>query len=207
MANGPSLTLPPTADDGFYREVLRGIGAPITANTLALVYAWRQAEGGRATYNPFNTTQRMTGSTAYNSVGVQSYARPSDGVAATVKTMRNGKYEPVLALLRANAAPTDVAKAVIASPWGTKGLLLDVLAMYARGKVVVAPISVPPGGMAASTAEATVTNAPKGTRRSSRRGSRASIPAWVWWTAGGTAAVGLALWLATASRRRGSRAG
>jgi len=156
------MKLPETPDDGFYREILRGIGAPVTDNNLALIYAWRQAEGGKAAYNPFNTTQKMTGSTLYgtNKHGVQNYASPRDGVRATVATMTNGKYDSILSLLRADADPTDVAKAVIASPWGTKGLLLDVLAMYARGKVVVAPISVPPGGYPASSAELTISSAP-----------------------------------------------
>lgn len=156
------MNLPATPDDGFYREILRGIWAPITPNTMALIYAWRQTEGGKAAYNPFNTTQKMPGSTLYgtNKAGVQNYATPRDGVTATVNTMRNGKYETVLSLLRSDASPTDVAQAIIASPWGTKGLLLDVLAMYARGKFVVAPITVPPGGQAASAAEPTISNAP-----------------------------------------------
>lgn len=152
--------LPPTPDDGFYREILRGIGAPVKPNTMALIYAWRQAEGGRAAYNPFNTTHKMTGSTDYNSVGVQNYATPTDGLRCTIKTLTNGKYDAVLKLLRAAAPPEEVAKAIIASPWGTKGLLLNVLAMYARGKVVVNPITVPPGGLPASSVESAITNAP-----------------------------------------------
>ena len=163
------MNLPATPDDGFYREILRGIGAPTTANNLAFIYAWRQAEGGKANYNPFNTTHKMPGSTLYgtNKHGVQNYLTPRDGVTATVNTLKNGKYDSILTLLRADADPTDVAKAVIASPWGTKGLLLDVLAMYARGKVVVAPIAVPPGGYPASSAESATTNAPAKTTTSS----------------------------------------
>lgn len=156
------MRLPTTPDDGFYREILRGLGAPVTDNTMALIYAWRQTEGGKAAYNPFNTTHKLPGSTLYanNKHGVQNYATPRDGVRATITTMTNGKYDSILALLRSDAAPVDVANAIIASPWGTKGLLLDVLAMYARGKVVVAPISVPTGGLPASSAEPTISNAP-----------------------------------------------
>jgi hypothetical protein len=156
------MKLPSTPDDGFYREILRGIGAPVTDNTLALIYAWRQTEGGKAAYNPFNTTHKLPGSTLYgtNKHGVQNYATPRDGVRATVTTMTNGKYDSILALLQSDAAPEDVAKAIIASPWGTKGLLLEVLAMYARGKFVVSPITVPAGGLPASSAEVTISNAP-----------------------------------------------
>lgn len=201
MAEASIPALPPTPDDGFYREVLRGIGAPVTPNTMALIYAWRQTEGGKATYNPFNTTLKLPGSTSYNAVGVQNYATPGDGVTATVRTLKNGKYDAVLSLLRSNAAPTDVAKAILASPWGTGRLLLDVLAMYARGKVVVAPISTAPGRAAASAAEASISNAPRQLPASPPK-RRRGVPRWVWWTAGGTAIAGLLLWVVLAEKRR-----
>jgi hypothetical protein len=190
------MSLPSTPDDGFYREILRGIGAPVTANNMRLVYAWRQAEGGKASYNPFNTTQKMPGSTRYgtNKHGVQNYLYPRDGVKATVTTMKNGKYESILSLLRADADPTDVAKAVIASPWGTKGLLLDVLAMYARGKVVVAPITTAPGGYPASQAEPSLSRAP--TSLSTTGGEKSPSPvlaALKWGIAACFAGIGVTL--------------
>ena len=152
------MKLPPTPDDGFYREILRGIGAPITDNTMTLIYAWRQTEGGKAAYNPFNTTHKMPGSTLYanNKHGVQNYATPKDGVTATVNTMQNGRYESIMDLLRADAAPQEVAKEIIASSWGTKSLLLQVLAMYAAGRFTVQPISIPAGGASAGSAEVIV---------------------------------------------------
>ena len=147
------VALPEVADKPFYEAVLRGLEAPITPNTLALIYAWRQTEGGKATYNPFNTTKKMPGSTRYktNVANVQNYLTPQQGVDATVATMLLPHYTSVIQLLRADATPVDVANAIIASPWGTKGLLLDVLRMYGRGKVVVNPIATVPGAPAIST--------------------------------------------------------
>jgi hypothetical protein len=55
-----------TTDDEFYKSILKGIGAPITDENMKFFYAWRQAEGGKARNNPFNTTQSKPGSTFYN---------------------------------------------------------------------------------------------------------------------------------------------
>jgi len=147
------VALPEVADKPFYEAILRGLEAPVTANTLALMYAWRQTEGGKAAYNPWNTTLKLPGSTLYgtNKAGVQNYTSPQQGVDATVRTMLLSRYASVIQLLRADATPVDVANAIIASPWGTKGLLLDVLAMYGRGKVVVNPIGTVAGAPAIST--------------------------------------------------------
>ena len=47
------------SDDEVYAEILRGIDAPVTAENLKFLKAWRQAEGGRASNNPFNTTYKL----------------------------------------------------------------------------------------------------------------------------------------------------
>ena len=44
-----------TPDDEFYKSILKGIGAPISDENMKFFYAWRQAEGGKAKNNPFNT--------------------------------------------------------------------------------------------------------------------------------------------------------
>jgi hypothetical protein len=88
---------------------------------------WRQKEGASAAWNPFNTTQKATGSTFYNRItdttGVQNYPNRQTGVDATVKTLKNGYYE---ALLKAISNIKDEAGVKVAmgelhkSPWGTK---------------------------------------------------------------------------------------
>lgn len=184
------VALPEVADKPFYEAILRGLEAPVTANTLALIYAWRQTEGGKATYNPFNTTKKMPGSTRYktNVANVQNYLTPQQGVDATVATMLLPAYTSVVQLLRADATPVDVANAIIASPWGTKGLLLDVLAMYGRGKVVVNPIGTVAGAPAISTLAA----APAGSGGKKPRVRVEQKPT-NWLAIGGIAMLGLAV--------------
>lgn len=148
-----SIQIPSLADQPFYEAILRGIGAPVTSNTLASLYAWRQTEGGNATYNPFNTTHKLEGSTLYagSSHGVQNYPTPQAGLEATLKTLQNGRYDSIIAALQLNATPETFANAVIGSPWGTGNLLKDVVAMFRRGKVVVAKLAEIPGGIPLTT--------------------------------------------------------
>jgi len=143
------------ADDPFYRALLRGIGAAPTPAVLQFLYAWRQAEGGTARYNPFNTTPRMTGSSAYNRVGVQNYPDPQTGVNATVKTILNGRYANLVAALRAGTSSRAMAQALAASPWGTGDLARRVLAGYEAGSTVKAPaIATAPGATAIASLDA-----------------------------------------------------
>ena len=58
---------------------------------MLFMYAWRQAEGGKAKNNPFNTTFKMPGATSYNSIGVKNYETPEKGIEATCKTLKNGR--------------------------------------------------------------------------------------------------------------------
>lgn len=138
--------LPSAGDDPFYQAVLRGLGAPWNSATQRFLYAWRQAEGGSARYNPFNTTQRMPGSVAYNTVGVQHYPDAATGVAATVKTLLNGRYPTLVASMREGRSARAMADALAASPWGTGALAQKVLAAQEAGAPVRrVAIATPPG--------------------------------------------------------------
>ena len=78
------------ADKDFFIEILNGIGAPITKENLKFLAAWRQAEGGTASNNPFNTTYKLDADskkTDYNSVGVKNYTNKTYGIAATLKSL------------------------------------------------------------------------------------------------------------------------
>lgn len=105
------------------QALLTAIGAPVSPENLRAITAWERAEGGHwsngARFNPLNTTQRMPGSAPMNSVGVQAYTSWSQGLTATVTTLRNGHYGGILAALRAGSCAPCVAAAVGASPWGT----------------------------------------------------------------------------------------
>jgi hypothetical protein len=127
------IKIEPTSDMDFYRAVLTGIGAPVTDNNIAYLYAWRQSEGGKAAFNPFNTTQRGEGATNYNKVGVKNYTSAEQGIAATIKTINNGRYESIISALRQDKPPMETAEALVASPWGTGGLIKKVISGYEAG--------------------------------------------------------------------------
>jgi hypothetical protein len=186
-----TLTLPDTADRPFFEAVLRGIGAPVTGNTLASLYAWRQAEGGKAAYNPFNTTWKLPGSTRYgtNTHGVQNYTSPQQGVEATVKTLLGSKYTGIVKALREDRRPEEVAAAIIASPWGTKDLLTRVVAMFRSGRMVVNPLATVSGApsIASLTPAPVVTSTASEPRRQPPVRRRSKVALWI--AAGGVAVL------------------
>lgn len=131
-----------TSDDDFYKKILVGVGAPVTPENMKFLYSWRQAEGGKAKYNPFNTTQPRPNSGFYNCLkkglkgcvaGVRNYATPQDGIDATIKTLKNGKYNNILDALKKGNDAEKSAQALKNSPWGTGELALKVLRGYNSG--------------------------------------------------------------------------
>lgn len=114
----------------FAKAVTEKLGFKSTLHTRRAWAAWMQAEGGGARNNPMNTTLRMPGSTNYNSVGVQHYVSPEQGVEAMAKTLREKghRYEEVRRLINRNGSATSILEAVGDSEWGTDGTLaIEVL--------------------------------------------------------------------------------
>lgn len=105
---------------GWESQVLAAIGAPVTAANVAFLDAWQNAEGGSAAYNPLNTTQRMSGSTPYNSAGVQEYGSTAQGANATAQTLQNGRYGAIVDGLR-SGNPLGGDTSTIAQELGTWG--------------------------------------------------------------------------------------
>jgi hypothetical protein len=126
-----------TTDDDFYKSVLKCLGAEPTKSNMLFMYAWRQAEGGKAKNNPFNTTFKMPGATSYNSVGVKNYETPEKGIEATCKTLKNGRdkygYDKIIDGLKNDVGLSQLSDAVINSKWGTKDLLRKVSQGYIAG--------------------------------------------------------------------------
>jgi len=126
-----------TTDDDFYKSVLKCLGAEPTKSNMLFMYAWRQAEGGKAKNNPFNTTLKMPGATNYNSVGVKNYETPEKGIEATCKTLKNGRdkygYDKIIDGLKNDVGLSQLSDAVINSKWGTKDLLRKVSQGYVAG--------------------------------------------------------------------------
>ena len=105
--------------------LLKAEGLPRTGSNMCAIESWERAEGGHwnnsATFNPINTTQHEPGSSAIsgNPDGVQAYTSWHQGLVATVTTLNNGYYGPILAALRAGNSAQAVASAEAATPWGT----------------------------------------------------------------------------------------
>ncbi|HTR75369.1 MAG TPA: hypothetical protein VMH33_08960 [Solirubrobacterales bacterium] len=106
--------------DQFYDDVLREIGAGVTTENLRACHAWQAAEGGNASWNPWNTTEPAPGAKDYNSVGVKIYPNARTGIAATVKTLLNGHYAQILAAFSRGNQGLHVCECIDASVWGTK---------------------------------------------------------------------------------------
>lgn len=81
---------------------------------MQAIIAAESIEGGfmanGANYNPLNTTQTMPGSHGVTGVGVQAYTSWDQGLAAIVKTLKNGLYNDILASLKQSAAPDDTLR-------------------------------------------------------------------------------------------------
>jgi hypothetical protein len=129
----PELNSTTTSDDDFYKSILTCIGAKPTKSNLLFMYAWRQAEGGKAKNNPFNTSHKMPGSTTYNSHGVQNYKNSEDGIQATCRTLKNGRYDKVVQGFKNDVGLSRLSDAVTSSPWGTKDLLTRITKDYIVG--------------------------------------------------------------------------
>ena len=107
---------------------LKWLDAPVTKRTTRALVCWIHAEGTAAVWNPLATTQRMPGSTDFNSVGVQNYPSEQVGLDATGKTIlyTGHGYEVIVSRLRKDRRTSSILKAVEASDWGTGGLALLV---------------------------------------------------------------------------------
>lgn len=129
-----------TSDDDFYESILKCIGAPKTQENMMFLYAWRQAEGGQAKNNPFNTTMKYEGSTRYgnNIAGVKNYLTPEDGIDATCKTLKLKYYTCIVDGLKNDIGAKRISQMCNSSlrTWGTHGsspLITKILSSYESG--------------------------------------------------------------------------
>ena len=124
-----------TSDDDFYKSILKCVGAKPTKDNMSFMYAWRQAEGGKASNNPFNTTHKMPGSTKYqgNTHGVQNYKNSEDGIQATCKTLNNGRYKDIVNGLKNDVGLFELSRMKGLKTWGTGELLAKVADGYLKG--------------------------------------------------------------------------
>ena len=122
--NNNIIVTPPSSDDiVFYNSILTGLGAPLTDENRKFFYAWRQAESGKAAWNPFNSTQKSQNTTNYNcNVGypVKNYASRDLGIKATVETISNGFYPKIFKGLKNNVGAHTLSTYIDElNKWGT----------------------------------------------------------------------------------------
>jgi hypothetical protein len=130
--------------------VLQRLGYQPSRGAVQSLVGWARAEGGhwnnQARYNPLNTTQPEPGAGNTGSQGnIKVYRDWNQGIDATVKTLRNGRYGQILSGLR-SGDPARVADAIGQTPWGTSGDLV-------RRTILGTKVShIPSGGGGGSTA-------------------------------------------------------
>lgn len=122
-----------STDSEFYTTLLQVLQAPVTQENMKFLLAWRQAEGRGGINNPFNTTWDMPGSTTMNSAGVRNYQTTRDGLVATVKTLKNGRYDCILNGLKNDMGAERIAQCESLKTWGTGDLVAKVIRSYNSG--------------------------------------------------------------------------
>lgn len=133
------------------QALLKRLGIHPSAGAVKAVVGWTQAEGGHwkndARFNPLNTTQYEPGAGNTGSQGnIKAYRDWDQGLEATVKTLKNGRYGGILSALQKGDAG-EVASAIGASPWGTSGGLVSKTIggapAAAPAPVAAAPVPTP----------------------------------------------------------------
>lgn len=79
---------------------------------------WAQAGNNSCRFNPYNANASLTGSSACNSAGAQSYATWKEGVKATAEAIEGPAYSSVYSDLKNSADPSIAAIDIANSPWG-----------------------------------------------------------------------------------------
>ena len=110
----------------FLKDVLIGLG--ITNPNpfqIQMMRSWRQHEGAKATYNPFNTTKNSATATYYatNEAGVKNYSTRAEGLRATIDTLNLEAYVNVISSIKKitnDEGISNTMAAINASPWGSK---------------------------------------------------------------------------------------
>lgn len=120
-------------DKNFYEKLLNELGAPVTDENLKFLYAWRQSEGKGGINNPFNTTLKYGNYTNFNNVGVKNYSSKEEGLIATLKTLRNGRYNCIIDGLKKDIGAENIANCSSLEVWGTGDLVSKVLKGYNKG--------------------------------------------------------------------------
>lgn len=107
----------------FLIDVLKGLGI-LNPNQFQIQFmkSWRQHEGGKASWNPLNTTLNSPSTQPYNYVTVKNYPNKQTGLNATINTLKNGRYINVINAIKNIKDENGISaamRAVNISPWGS----------------------------------------------------------------------------------------
>ncbi len=107
----------------FAQELASALEIAPTQGLLDAIVAWETFESSNAANNPLSTEKDMgyPGQSDFNSVGVKNYANLAEGISATVATLFNGYYDPLITALQSGQY-SQITQAVDASPWGDHGV-------------------------------------------------------------------------------------
>jgi hypothetical protein len=103
-------------------DVLKGIGAPVQADTQEVMVAWADIEAGHfgnaAKHNPLNTNRPTKNSfVAIGLDSIRGYNTPEAGVEATVQSLKLPAFAKIVAGFRRGNDPQGTVTAIKAAPW------------------------------------------------------------------------------------------
>lgn len=131
----------------FARDILKGLGIEFSVPRVNFLYAWFSAESTKAKNNPLATTwdMRNYGATFFNCLkkdaagkcifGVQNYPTYEIGLNATLKTLKQDFYKPIVAHLKKGSNTVysgNLAMKAAFDKWGTTYKLF--LTRFENGK-------------------------------------------------------------------------
>lgn len=125
------------------RDLLAELDCPLSSQNARALVAQRQAEGGGARWNLFNSTRAVGNCTVFNTIAlangqkihVWNYATRADGIAATAATFRQANYAYLLAQLRRGDSAQRYWQVLVTPPVAPQGQHYDRWG------------TVPPGGL------------------------------------------------------------
>ena len=134
----------------FLADLIHSLGGKATPATVRALETWQRMEGGSTnnpdTYNFLNTTQHVPGSHGTGNVdGVQAYQSFEQGLAATLQTLHNGRYQPIIRAIQTGDWSPTPALAHALQTWSGGGYS-SILGSANGGAYTPLPEPGVPGG-------------------------------------------------------------
>ncbi len=114
-----------TTREQWAQDLLTEAGWSLSIEKIDALVAQASKEDTGAANNPIATTEPAPGATDFNSAGVKNYPAYIEGLAATVATLRNGRYSQLVGVLSDPSGGSAVTYCTSAelNTWGTGNCL------------------------------------------------------------------------------------